>query len=131
MQTINYPDNAQENYEVEVQLSPYAEYKFRVKAVNKIGPSPPGELQEPVLAKDPWGPAGPPLDLQVEDWDATYVDLTWKPPVSNGGADGVRGMLLMQYRNTYWYAKSYFSPYFKKYWGYHSTPSTPSSMDPG
>ena len=61
-----------------------------MKAVNKIGPSSPGELQEPVLAKDPWGPAGPPLHLEVEDWDATYVDLSWKPPVSDGGAEITR-----------------------------------------
>ena len=73
-----------------LELVEKKKYKFRVKAVNKIGPSPPGELQEPVLAKDPWGPAGPPLDLQVEDWDATYVDLTWKPPVSDGGAEITR-----------------------------------------
>ena len=30
-------------------------YKFCVRAVNKIGKSSPAELQEAVLAKDPWG----------------------------------------------------------------------------
>jgi len=30
-------------------------YKISVRAVNKIGRSNPAELQETVLAKDPWG----------------------------------------------------------------------------
>ena len=30
-------------------------YKFRIRAVNKIGHSEPADLQETVLAKDPWG----------------------------------------------------------------------------
>lgn len=31
------------------------QYKFRVRAVNKLGPSEPGVLPKIVLAKDPWG----------------------------------------------------------------------------
>jgi hypothetical protein len=30
-------------------------YKFRIRAVNKIGSSEPGLFGKPVLAKDPWG----------------------------------------------------------------------------
>lgn len=30
-------------------------YKFRIRAVNKIGSSEPGLFAKPVLAKDPWG----------------------------------------------------------------------------
>ena len=30
-------------------------YKFRIRALNKIGKSEPADLQETVLAKDPWG----------------------------------------------------------------------------
>lgn len=30
-------------------------YKFRIRAVNKIGTSEPGLFAKPVLAKDPWG----------------------------------------------------------------------------
>jgi hypothetical protein len=30
-------------------------YKFRIRAMNKIGQSEPADLQDTVLAKDPWG----------------------------------------------------------------------------
>jgi len=36
-------------------LSPKKEYKFRVKAVNKMGPSEPATFNKTILAKDPWG----------------------------------------------------------------------------
>ena len=61
-------------------------YRFRIRAVNSVGPSKPGELSSPVVAKDPWQVPGPPLDLEVEDWDQKHVDLKWKPPLSDGGA---------------------------------------------
>lgn len=36
-------------------LVPKKTYKFRIRAVNKIGSSEPGVFAKPVLAKDPWG----------------------------------------------------------------------------
>lgn len=36
-------------------LTTKKEYKFRVKAVSKIGASEPTALAKTVLAKDPWG----------------------------------------------------------------------------
>lgn len=36
-------------------LTPKKEYKFRVRAVNKVGSSEPAPLSKVVLAKDPWG----------------------------------------------------------------------------
>jgi Fibronectin type III domain len=36
-------------------LSPKKEYKFRVKAVNKMGASEPATFNKTILAKDPWG----------------------------------------------------------------------------
>lgn len=36
-------------------LTPKREYKFRIRAVNKLGSSEPALFGKPVLAKDPWG----------------------------------------------------------------------------
>lgn len=41
-------------YKVE-GLTPKKTYKFRIRAVNKLGPSEPATFGKPVLAKDPWG----------------------------------------------------------------------------
>lgn len=41
-------------YKVE-GLIPKKEYKFRIRAVNKLGSSEPAMFAKPVLAKDPWG----------------------------------------------------------------------------
>lgn len=41
-------------YKVE-DLIPKKTYKFRIRAVNKVGSSEPGLFAKPVLAKDPWG----------------------------------------------------------------------------
>lgn len=38
-----------------MSLTTNKEYKFRVRAVNKIGSSEPTPLAKVVLAKDPWG----------------------------------------------------------------------------
>ena len=44
----------QTKYKVE-DLIHKKEYKFRVRAVNKLGPSEPANYPKTVLAKDPWG----------------------------------------------------------------------------
>lgn len=41
-------------YKVE-GLTPKKEYRFRIRAVNKLGTSEPALFAKPVLAKDPWG----------------------------------------------------------------------------
>ena len=61
-------------------------YKFRIRAQNRIGLSEPAEIQDSVLAKDPWNPPGPPRDLEVCDWDKDRVDLKWEKPLSDGGS---------------------------------------------
>ena len=61
-------------------------YRFRIKAVNKIGPSEPAELADTVLARDPWSFPGPPMDLTIKDWDKDFVYLTWIEPETDGGA---------------------------------------------
>lgn len=42
------------SYKVE-DLVPKKTYKFRIRAVNKVGAGEPGMFGKPVLAKDPWG----------------------------------------------------------------------------
>lgn len=41
-------------YKVE-GLTPKKEYRFRIRAVNKLGTSEPTVFSKPILAKDPWG----------------------------------------------------------------------------
>lgn len=53
-------------YKVE-DLIPKKTYKFRIRAVNKIGSSEPGLFGKPVLAKDPWG--------KIEFFISTSVSL--------------------------------------------------------
>ena len=61
-------------------------YRLRVRALNKVGLSEPGELADTVTARDPWKLPGPPLQLEVADWDKNCAELSWQPPLSDGGA---------------------------------------------
>lgn len=61
-------------------------YKFRVKAVNKEGESEPLETDRTIIAKNPFDEPGKPGRPDLKDWDKDFVDLTWRPPVSDGGA---------------------------------------------
>ena len=61
-------------------------YKFRVRAKNRVGASEPAEAKDAVVAKNPWGPPGPPTDLDIADWDKDRVDLKWQRPSKDGGA---------------------------------------------
>lgn len=62
------------------------EYKFRIRAVNKLGPSEPAMFGKPVLAKDPWDEPSKPKDVDVVDWDKDHADLVWAKPDNDGGA---------------------------------------------
>ena len=63
-----------------------SKYRFRLRAVNKVGPSEPAELADTVIPRDPWNFPGPPQDLEITNWDKDFVDLAWKPPLKDGGA---------------------------------------------
>jgi predicted phage tail protein len=62
------------------------EYMFRVKAVNSEGDSEPLEGTDPVLAKNPFDPPGPPGQPQLTDWDWDHFDLKWTEPRTDGGS---------------------------------------------
>ncbi|XP_047102318.1 twitchin isoform X3 [Schistocerca piceifrons] len=62
------------------------EYKFRIRAVNKLGSSEPALFAKPVLAKDPWDEPSKPNNVEVVDWDKDHADLKWTKPENDGGA---------------------------------------------
>ncbi|RZF42380.1 hypothetical protein LSTR_LSTR004188 [Laodelphax striatellus] len=62
------------------------EYKFRIRAVNKIGSSEPTQYGKAILAKDPWDEPSKPLDVEVVDWDKDHADIKWTQPEDDGGA---------------------------------------------
>ena len=67
-------------------LIPGKHYKFRVKAINPEGESEPLETDVPIVAKNPFDEPGKPGKPVPKDWDKHHVDLSWKPPESDGGA---------------------------------------------
>ena len=69
-----------------VNLMEGHKYKFRVRAKNRKGVSEPAEAKDTITAKNPWGPPGPPINLEVTDWDKDRVDLKWEKPLKDGGA---------------------------------------------
>uniref|UniRef100_A0A0K0CTJ0 non-specific serine/threonine protein kinase n=1 Tax=Angiostrongylus cantonensis TaxID=6313 RepID=A0A0K0CTJ0_ANGCA len=62
------------------------EYKFRVAAVNAEGESEPLETFGSTLAKDPFDKPGKTAAPEVTDYDVDHADLSWHPPVNDGGA---------------------------------------------
>ncbi|CAD7001755.1 unnamed protein product, partial [Ceratitis capitata] len=66
-------------------LTPKRQYRFRIRAINKIGPSEPAAFKNIVLAKDPWDEPGKPKNVDLTDWDSDHADLKWDAPDDNGG----------------------------------------------
>lgn len=67
-------------------MIPKKQYKFRVKAVNKVGESEPANLAKIVLAKNPWDEPGKPKNAECFDWDKDRANLRWQAPDSDGGS---------------------------------------------
>ena len=67
-------------------LEPGHQYKFRVRAVNPEGESDNLESLKPITAKDPFGPPMPPSAPDIVDWSENHMDLEWKEPIDDGGA---------------------------------------------
>ncbi|CAG0918476.1 unnamed protein product [Notodromas monacha] len=61
-------------------------YLFRVRAVNKAGPSEPSEPTKPHVAKARFLIPGPPSMPDIVDWDEHMVQLKWDPPNKDGGS---------------------------------------------
>merc|ERR1712226_1285512 len=81
-------------------LKPLHKYRFRVKAVNKIGISDPGEMKGPdILMKDPWDVPDPCGKPNVVDWGPDFAELTWAPPASDGGAPITHYVIEMKEKN--------------------------------
>lgn len=66
-------------------LVPKKQYRFRIRAVNKLGPSDPATFKNSILAKDPWDEPGKPTNVDLTDWDKDHADLKWDAPESDGG----------------------------------------------
>ena len=62
------------------------EYLFRVSAVNDNGMGPPLEGQNPIKAKAPFDPPGPPGAPTITEVGGDFVHLEWEKPESDGGA---------------------------------------------
>ncbi|XP_047491377.1 twitchin-like isoform X5 [Penaeus chinensis] len=78
-------DGKETNFDVE-DLTPGHRYKFRVKAVNRLGTSDPLTTQQAIEAKNPFDPPSAPKDLKIVDFDCDFVDLEWKKPETDGGS---------------------------------------------
>ena len=62
-------------------------YRFRVRAVNKLGESVPCEMSGgDIVIKDPWDAPSQPGKPNILDWGPDHGDLSWAPPESDGGA---------------------------------------------
>lgn len=62
------------------------EYLFRVMAVNENGMGPPLEGSNPVKAKAPFDPPGPPGVPKITQVGGDFVNLSWEKPETDGGA---------------------------------------------
>lgn len=67
-------------------LIPKKTYKFRIRAVNKLGAGEPATFGKNVLAKDPWDEPSKPKNVDLTDWDKDHADLKWDKPDNDGGA---------------------------------------------
>lgn len=71
-------------------LSPGAEYKFRVTAVNDEGDSEPLVTDHSIIAKNPFDEPLKPGTPEVIDFDNHSARIKWTPPKSDGGAQIVK-----------------------------------------
>ncbi|UJR23285.1 hypothetical protein I4U23_026301 [Adineta vaga] len=63
-----------------------SEYEFRVIACNKVAQSEPSAPSRTIIAKNPFDKPGPPLDLIIEAVANDWIELSWQPPIKDGGS---------------------------------------------
>jgi len=81
-------------------LIPMHKYRFRVRAVNKIGESDPCEMKgDDILAKDPWDEPDPCGKPDILDWSPNHAELAWDPPAWDGGAPITHYVIEMKEKN--------------------------------
>ncbi|KAL3982100.1 Fibronectin type III domain family protein [Acanthocheilonema viteae] len=61
------------------------QYSFRIRAENIMGLSEP-LVGEPVIAKDPFDPPGPPSTPKITGYGRNQISLSWNPPHNDGGS---------------------------------------------
>ncbi|VDL60884.1 unnamed protein product, partial [Hymenolepis diminuta] len=68
-------------------------YNFRVSAVNDLGRSEPTETLLSIVAKNPFDSPDAPQSVKIADYSKDFVELTWKPPESDGG-NAIKGYIV-------------------------------------
>ena len=66
-------------------LVEYAEYQFRVVAVNDVGEGEPSQPTEIIASKDPFDKPSPPESIEVHHTTKDSVTLAWNKPEFDGG----------------------------------------------
>ncbi|KAM3173269.1 hypothetical protein ACTXT7_012839 [Hymenolepis weldensis] len=68
-------------------------YNFRVSAINDLGRSEPTETLLSIVAKNPFDSPDAPQSVKIADYSKDFVELTWKPPESDGG-NAIKGYIV-------------------------------------
>ena len=76
-------------------------YFFQVYAENDIGRSEPGITDEPIKARLPFDPPGPPINVKVKDITTTTCTLSWEAPEFDGGSP-IKGYYVEKLSGTRW-----------------------------
>ncbi|CAF0814387.1 unnamed protein product [Rotaria sordida] len=63
-----------------------SEYEFRVIACNKVGQSEPSAPSRTIVAKNPFDKPGAPFDLTINAIGNEWIELSWQPPIKDGGS---------------------------------------------
>ena len=77
------------------------EYDIRISAENEIGQSDWTKTDEPVKARLPFDPPGPPKNVKANDVTKTSCTITWSEPEFDGGSP-IKGYYVEKLSGTRW-----------------------------